>query len=420
MNLRICILPSQPLKDGRFKIRIALAHNKETRYFVTDYYVSSDKSIKNGVISGKEAGARETNLKVRAYMDKIQNAYDSIEGAEYFSCSELVEMIKEKMKGSKPKTIAEVFDLLRSRKELQGRSESSIKNYSISKKVCIRYFGDRRTLQSLTDTDLLLFKNWLDSAEHYHHTNDPDKRTDKKLGFSQSSQRTIFTLFKAVYNFAVKQRFFIPERDIWDEFEIPSIEKRDCDLTITELRTLRDYKFDDPYLESLRDLIMLSFYLCGMNLADILRQNLSQPIICYRRIKTERSRKPDETTEFTIQPEARAIIDKYWVNGRIEFRGKTSKESINHQIQHKLKEVKDACKIENRLLFYSARKTFAQLCLELGVPDAVLAYCIGDTPRTQTLNFYRSSNRQLADKYIRKVFDFVASNKTIDEAIAEL
>lgn len=420
MNLRICILPSQPMKDGRFKIRIAIAHNKETRYFVTDCCVSSASNFKNGQVTGKESGAKEINMRVQGFMKKIQDAYDMIEGAEYFTCSELMDLIKGKMRGERPKTILEAFDLQTERKNLQGRKPNTLRNYSIVRNVIERYFGKTKTIQSLTEIDLLKFKKWMDEVEHQHHTDDPKKYRSQKFGLSSTNQRQILSKLKSAYVYAVGQRMFTPDTDIWRDFEMPNVEHRRCSMSIEELRRLRDAEFDDQYLADVRDLLMLSFYLCGMNLVDLLVQDLSQPIVSYRRIKTSNSRPQDEITEFTIQPEARKLIDKFWVRGQFRFRGGVGVDAILNAFQRKLPTIKKQCGIEGMFIYYSARKTFSQLCLELGVPDTVNAYCIGDTPAKSTLNAYRVANRQLADRYIRKVFDFVASDQTLEEAIAEL
>ena len=408
------------MKDGKFKIRIAIAHNKETRYFVTDCCVSSEKNFKNGQVTGKEAGAKEINIRVQRYLQKIHDAYDKIDGAEFFSCSELVDLIKEKMRGEKPKTILEAFDLQMDRKGLQGRKPNTLRNYRIVRGVIERYFGTTKTIQSITERDLLKFKIWMDEVEHQHHTEDPNKYRCKKFGLSSTNQRQILSKLKSAYVYAIGQRLFTPDTDIWRDFEMPTVEHRRCSLSIEELRRLRDVTFDDQYLSDVRDLLMLSFYLCGMNLVDLVAQDLSQPIISYRRIKTAHSRPQDQITEFTIQPEARKLIDKFWNNGKFVFRDGVSMDAILNALQRKLPLIKTECGIEGRFIFYSARKTFSQLCLELGVPDAVNAYCIGDTPAKSTLNAYRTANRQLADRYIRKVFDFVASNKSLEEAIAEL
>lgn len=408
------------MKDGRFKIRIAIAHNKETRYFVTDCCVSSEKNFKNGQVTGKEPGAREMNIRINAFKDRIQRAYDLIEGVEYFTCSEVVDLIKEKLKGKKPKTILEIMGMLKERKILQGRAKNTLRNYDTATGVIIRYFGETKTIQSLTEDDLLRFKIWMGSVEHKHHTDDPKKYTSQRFGMTTATQREVLSMLKAGYMFAQKQRYFVPEIDIWDSFEMPQSDVRLCCLQIEELRRLRDATFADPYLEEVRDLLMLSFYLCGMNLADVLKQDLSQPVISYRRIKTINTRPKNEITEFTIQPEARAIINRFWKDGKFTYRGGVGESAILSSLKRKLKDIKTECQIEGRLIYYSMRKTFSQLCLELGVPDTINAYCIGDTPAKSALNSYRMVNRQLADTYIRKVFDFVASNKSTEEALAEI
>ena len=167
---------------------------------------------------------------------------------------------------------------------------------------------------------------------------------------------------------------------------------------------------------------MLSFYLCGMNIADILRLDFSKTFVKYRRQKTEKRRESQEYTEFTIQPEARAILDKYCVNGRFMFRGKErTKGSYLNLFYNKMPIIAKKCGITTRLIFYSARKTFAQLSNELMIKDSIIEYCIGDAVSNsrQVIGSYISINKRIADKAIRKVFDAVASDKSMDKLVED-
>lgn len=62
-TLSLTILPAKALKDGRNKVRIAVAHNGQTRYIVTDVIIDSPKEWKNGqVVKRDDAAYLNTRL----------------------------------------------------------------------------------------------------------------------------------------------------------------------------------------------------------------------------------------------------------------------------------------------------------------------------------------------------------------------
>ena len=73
------------------------------------------------------------------------------------------------------------------------------------------------------------------------------------------------------------------------------------------------------------------------------------------------------------------------------------------------------------MIYYSARKTFAQLANQLMVKDSIIEYCLGDVvhhPR-RAISFYVKVNKLMADKAIRTVFDAVASDKPLELIVGE-
>ena len=96
--------------------------------------------------------------------------------------------------------------------------------------------------------------------------------------------------------------------------------------------------------------------------------------------------------------------------------------SLNKTLNRHLKHVAEQCGIESRLIFYSARKTFAQLANELMIKESVIEFCIGDSTSTgnKTIGNYIHISKRMADAAIRKVFDAVASTKSMDELIDEI
>ena len=64
---------------------------------------------------------------------------------------------------------------------------------------------------------------------------------------------------------------------------IPSAQKRETQITVEELKTIRDANLEHYNLNVTRDIFMLTYYLAGMNLVDILAYDFRTDEINYIR-----------------------------------------------------------------------------------------------------------------------------------------
>ena len=67
-TLSLTVVPGKALKDGKHKVRIAVAHNSQTRYILTDVIINSTKEWKNGKVV-KRGDSTYLNSKLLARMD---------------------------------------------------------------------------------------------------------------------------------------------------------------------------------------------------------------------------------------------------------------------------------------------------------------------------------------------------------------
>lgn len=158
-------------------------------------------------------------------------------------------------------------------------------------------------------------------------------------------------------------------------------------------------------------------------MADIISTDLTKDVVSFKRQKTASRRKNAANTIFTIQPEARMFINRILdEDGKvISFKSRTL-PSFNAVCRRGLGVISELTGIDQqRLTFYSARKTFAQLANELMIKDSIIEYCLGDSVSTtgKVIGHYINVNQRMADKAIRKVFDAVASEKSLQELIDE-
>lgn len=405
MNLRICILPAKVLADGTHKIRIAMSHNGTTRYFVTRFVIPSSSNISNGRVVGVD-NATYINRQLSLKVSKIYEVYDKIEDSEYLTCSQLISMIEDNMVAIKPKTLVEIATEYINTLKSKSISKTSLYIYSKGFEEIKSYFGDSFTIRSL---------NTFKVNEYMCHLK--ERLNDTTVGIRMR-------FLKLSVSYAIRHKYVSYDISPFEDVHVPKSGVRNCVLTLEELRRIRDLEIDlskkhGNSLELARNTFMASFFLCGMNISDLMSVDFSGEEVSFKRTKTASRKKNAPVTVFTIQPEAREYLNKIMENGKIKCNCKYTATSLTSMLHRFLSEIGELCETKNKLMFYSARKTFAQLANEIMIKDSIIEYCIGDTVSTsgKVIGHYINVNQRMADKAIRKVFDAVNSNKSIDEII---
>ena len=92
----------------------------------------------------------------------------------------------------------------------------------------------------------------------------------KKTKLSSTTINIYITLLKVIINYAIKMRYVTYDIDPFITARIPSAQKRETQITVEELKTIRDANLEHYNLNVTRDIFMLTYYLAGMNLVDIL------------------------------------------------------------------------------------------------------------------------------------------------------
>lgn len=407
MTLSIVILPAKVLADGTHKIRVSIAHNGTTRYIPTRFVVPTPDCLKNGVVTNKVSNASYINQQLRAFQTRIYKAYDEIEDVECYSCSQLIQLLNDKLYSNKVKTFKDVADewLQVKRASCAG---TTFDLYKTSADTFIEFAGRDFLISLLTPKKVWEYDAYLVKR----------KISDTTINIKMSALR-------GVINLAINRKYVSYDVNPFDEYKTRNSIIRDCVVPVDVIRKIRNYKPNTFCEQRAKDCFMLSFYLAGMNLADLMELDFSGDNVSFIRVKTIRRRTDNIKTEFTIQPEAREIINKYIdKNGRLKFslsRKDISKQTISGNISINMKVLAKSVGYDGKLIFYSARKTFAQLSFLHNVQERVIAYCIGDSiKKNEVMSHYVSANKQLADECIRKVLDFVNSDLTEDDLIQGL
>lgn len=407
MNLRVVLLPAKVLADGTHKVRIAISHKGQTRYFVTRYVVPGLGNLVNGQVVGVN-NASYINQQLRIRMNKIYSICDTAKDIEYYTCSQLVQYIEEAEGNSGPKSIHDIGEKFLTTRRNQYK-EGTLKLYRDALCYFEMFFGSDFLVQLITSDSLHRFELFL----------------KENRGLSKSTISIKMRHIHTLINYAIRQKFVEFDVSPYADYKDPEPTRRDCTVTLEQLRTIRDIDLSAeraPMIGVVRDIFMLSFYLCGMNLQDMLAQDYSKNEISYSRIKTENRKKHTVKTEFTIQPEAREILERITKNGKIFIGHKRSAGSFNRILYDNLPRIAKKCGIDTTFIFYSARKTFAQLANQLFIKDSIIEYCIGDTvsQSRKVIGYYIHVTQRMADLAIRRLFDAIASDKGLEELQQEM
>lgn len=274
----------------------------------------------------------------------------------------------------------------------------------------MKAFDDKIGIYSFED----ISKDWL-------------KRLDTFLinqGLRKNSRNIHFRNIRAVFNDAIDNEIttHYPMRT----FDINPEQTAKRSLSIEELRTLFSYNVQ-PWQQKYLDYFKLTFYLIGINPADILncdQSNIIDGRLQYRRKKTGR------LYSIRIEPEAKEIIERYkGVNKLVNFSenmrnykqfvGKANKglKAIGQviKVRNENKKAHDFQKefhIKYNSLFpnislYWARHTWATIAFSIGIPEEIIAEALGHSHGNRTTAIYIDKSVANIDAANRKVLDYV-------------
>lgn len=387
-NFSIVIVPTKKLSNGRHRIRIAVAHHSQTRYISTQFTLDSTSQIKNGRVIRHE-NAANMNACLRKLINEYEEIVTSISYLPAISCTELIRIInyEQKKKGITFQSVArEYMNFMKGEER-----EKSYKLYMIASDRFIKYMKGDFPLIQLTPLHIQEFTKVL-----------------REENLSDTTIRIYLTLIKVILNYAGKMNYVTYSIHPFILFKMPASNVRELDLSIDELKRIRDIHLLKSSLSIARDIFMLTYYLGGINLRDLLTYNFKdKDYMRYIRHKTRNSKKGENEIVFTLQPEAKVIIDKYLTKeGYLKFGKYSSYKQIYSLIFRHIGKVSILSGIKKKVTYYSARKTFAQHGYNLGIQIEKIEYCIGHSMKNNRPIFnYIKIMQEHADKVFREILN---------------
>jgi site-specific recombinase XerD len=387
----IVIVPTKRLANGKHRIRIAVAHQAQTRYIATPFILDSISQLKKGRVVRHE-NAAQINLCLQRTINEYILILSSIKHANQLTCTQLIHSIQEE---ERKKYLT--FDVIAKEFLSTLQSESRIKSYKLYK-TAISHFN--RFLKKEHDIPLEQIR-----PSHIHqYQNFLEKRE-----LSSTTVRIYLTLIKVILNCAIKMDYIHYKVHPFAACILPSSRIRNLDLTVDELKSLRDVSLKEQNLLIVRDLFMLTYYLGGINLKDLLDYHFEENnlILSYIRHKTYRTKHGENEIVFSIQPEAQQIISKYRTDkGFLKFGPYESYNKVYSLIYRYLTRIAREAGITSSISYYSARKSFAQHGYNIGIQIETIEYCIGHSMKSnRPIGNYIRVMRSHADIAMRRIFD---------------
>lgn len=168
-------------------------------------------------------------------------------------------------------------------------------------------------------------------------------------------------------------------------------------LPVETLRRVRDTVIQGKTAIYL-DAFMLSFYLIGINMADMLA--LPKDCIVNGRLQYKRA-KTGKNYSIKIEPEAQAIIDKYPGKNRLLVfaeRYKNFRYMCNRTLNN----------LEPGLTWYWARYSWANYAVDLDIPKDTISEALGHKHGSAITSIYIKYSLDKVDEANRKVLDYFA------------
>ncbi|MDL2320118.1 site-specific integrase [Alistipes sp. OttesenSCG-928-B03] len=390
--------------DGTIPLKVKIYQDRKNYAYISlKIYLRPDQWDGEKIVNHKEASLLNPRLKF--YKLNVAREMLEMDMAGGISIDAAKKRIKHALSGKpaeKPMSFTEYYkehiDRLQNPGTKRNRTETFVK---------LNNFSDGKPVQ-FADINV----RWLSDFDRF--------MSDISVNARSIHMRNI----RAVLNDAIDEEI-APEMNPFRRFKIKHEATRKRALTVEQLREFMNYPCE-PSQVQYRDIFMLIFYLCGINMVDLanLRRVTPDGYIEYRRAKTGRLYK------IKVEPEAQDIIDRYRgknyllnildrykdysdylrrLNKNISEIGPIEYLKTNNT-KPKGNRVKSGPDKQKRnglfpdLSTYWARHSWASIAANLDVPKETIAAALGHGGNSVT-DIYIDFNQKKVDEANRKMID---------------
>lgn len=425
-TLKALIRKDKVNKEGIAKVQIAICHHKQTAYIPTDIKVVADNFIGGKLVSG--TGRNNINAEIAIILQEYKTRLSEIENVDARTCVQIKDILVYSSK-SRYHKVSECFGAFMS----QLKSENSKVSYRTSYKCFLDFTKNNDVnIESVDTFYIRKYEQWLKDFVPYRtqqgrnvKPSNSKKREWQKLHpqsqhYSQATIATYLAHLKSVINWCISEGWVTYSVHPFSKTEISTREVRQNILSLSDFKKIKNYKATNMRYKRCHDIFMLSFYLGGANLADIVRFDFRGREITFERQKIASRTKGTAKVTIPILPEAREIVNRYMDSeGRLEL-GKTVKQLIS-EFNYCIKCIAMELDITSLITFTSARKAVAQIGTDLGISDNYLNYLLGHSMSKARgmMNPYSQMESRMAGEILKTIVKMADHPDKIEEVFAE-
>lgn len=397
-SIRIALDTRRANAKGLYPIKFIVSHKSVSTSIGTGTYIKPEhwNGEVNKAVVPKCPNARAINENIEELFFRYTNTLRELDNNGKLarkSVSELKAMLTEVKTASNKENLSGYFH----RYADSRRTENS-------RLACLYTL---KTIEAFDKSDLS-FESitviWLKAFDAYL----------EKQGISINTRALHFRNLRAVFNSAINEDLIGLEHYPFRKFKIASSRKDKESLTEEQLQRLIAYETPYPFRRTARDLFLLSFYMCGMNLVDLFHLDRLRDGRAHF-VRTKTSGKNINPVSILVQPEAAEIISRYAGTDHVlRFAEEPATyQTFNNRIQKAIRAIAHELNIEG-LTFYWARYTWATLADKLGISEKEISKGLGHVDTSIAGKFYISYDWTKVDRANRTVLDYL-SNMTIHQ-----
>tara|TARA_B100000949_G_C14256641_1_gene440792 strand:+ start:274 stop:1515 length:1242 start_codon:yes stop_codon:yes gene_type:complete len=358
----------------------------------------SEISLKRNVASKNWDNARNRVKGSSQPIRELNSYMDSVYGALLVCHKELLqenrvitaEAIKSHYLGEddKNKTLRDLVSYHNERMSVVLKY-GTMKNYYTTARYLDRFLSKERKVGDVYLKQL----NYAFVTEFEHYLRNY-KGSDKKLSLGNNGVMKHLERFKKMLNLAVKLEWM--EKNPFNQFQLKYNRYDRAFLDEEELQHLECYEHKNERLEKIRDCFVFACYtgLSYVDVKELTKDNIVKGIDGNQWISTKRE-KTDKPVKVPLIPQARAILEKYDLDGPNEG---LLPISSNQKTNAYLKEIAISCGIDKNLTFHVARHTFATtVMLSNNVPIETVSKLLGHTKLSTTQIYARVVESKISE-----------------------
>ncbi len=378
-------------KDGTFPVKILVSANG-TNFLLSVGMTSGQSEWTGDGFSKRDPNAKVKNIYLRNMMNNVEKHILMVDN-KTLDMKKLKKDLERIIDGDDPNDRRRLVDAMTDFEK------------TIGKKGTMGYFAATRTLIEEYDGSVYMDEvnaQWLE--KFCAHLKSKRLRTNS-VSLYMSSIRRVFN--HEIDNGANLQYPF-------RKFHMGREKTRKRNLSVERLRALRDANVEGRGSDY-RDFFMLSFYLIGINMADLYGDCvIENGRLEYRRAKTGR------LYSIKLEPEAIAIIERHGGNlGHFDFQkisGMKNAASFSLSLCPALRKLKDGNGdvIEPDITWYWARHTWATIAASLDIPKETISAALGHEIGSSITSIYIDFNQKKVDRANRMVIDYVNGTEVVD------